>query len=177
MTATTATVETLTAQVRVLAMNTRQITLSIAKQLDIVPAEDIEPFGRIKADWLGGAALLKVIGRHRETGVLAVSKASRRDEVTVREMAEHSPHLFRFVEGDRWSYQRWSCGWNTTANGREIHAYRYQGEALESVTGTDSESPERMAEYETAMRNVVAARDAYADTWAALPLIVLAGSR
>ena len=41
----TATVETLTAEVRVLMVGNRQITLSVAKQLDEVPIAEIEVFG------------------------------------------------------------------------------------------------------------------------------------
>ena len=44
---TTATVETLTAEVRVLMVGNRQITLSVAKQLDEVPIAEIEVFGRV----------------------------------------------------------------------------------------------------------------------------------
>jgi hypothetical protein len=44
---TTATVETLTAEVRVLMVGSRQVTLSVYGQLDEVGPEDIEPFGRV----------------------------------------------------------------------------------------------------------------------------------
>lgn len=42
------TVETLTAEVRVLMVGNRQITQSVAKQLDIVDISDVEPFGRVR---------------------------------------------------------------------------------------------------------------------------------
>lgn len=53
VTATTATIETLTAEVRVLMVGSRQVTLSVAKQLDrasfLEDAPDaITPFGRVK---------------------------------------------------------------------------------------------------------------------------------
>jgi len=53
MTVTTATIETLTAEVRVLMVGSRQVTLSVAKQLDRTSFfEDgpgaITPFGRVK---------------------------------------------------------------------------------------------------------------------------------
>jgi hypothetical protein len=44
----TATVETLAAEVRVLMVGNRQVTLSVAKQLDWVPLVDLELFGRVK---------------------------------------------------------------------------------------------------------------------------------
>lgn len=44
----TATVETLTAEVRVLMVGSRQVTLSVAKQLDVVALADLTTFGRVK---------------------------------------------------------------------------------------------------------------------------------
>lgn len=44
---TTATVETLTAEVRVLMVGNRQVTQSVAKQLDVVSIFQIEAWGRI----------------------------------------------------------------------------------------------------------------------------------
>lgn len=46
----TATVETLTAEVRVLMVGNRQITRSIARQLDQIPLRDLTPFGRVRLD-------------------------------------------------------------------------------------------------------------------------------
>jgi hypothetical protein len=45
----TATVETLTAEVRVLMVGNRQITLSVFRQLDPVRHDQIEPFGRVRS--------------------------------------------------------------------------------------------------------------------------------
>jgi hypothetical protein len=44
----TATVEVLTAEVRVLMVGSRQVTLSVYRQLDETLPECIEPFGRVK---------------------------------------------------------------------------------------------------------------------------------
>lgn len=44
----TATVETLVAEVRTLMVGSRQVTLSVAKQLDIVDLADLTVFGRVK---------------------------------------------------------------------------------------------------------------------------------
>lgn len=50
----TATVVTLTAAVRVLQVGSRQITLSVAKQLDRVPREELDPMGRVRiGPWHG----------------------------------------------------------------------------------------------------------------------------
>lgn len=46
----TATVEALTAEVRALMVGSRQITLSVYRQLDTVPVDRIEPFGRVRDD-------------------------------------------------------------------------------------------------------------------------------
>lgn len=67
-----ATVETLTAEVRILTVGNRQITQSVAKQLDQVPIEQVEPFGRVKLsgnDFLGRY----VIGSDTMTGALVLS--------------------------------------------------------------------------------------------------------
>lgn len=55
----TATVETLTAEVRVLMVGNRQVTLSVYRQLDKVDLMEIEPFGRVndskqKGTWVVG---------------------------------------------------------------------------------------------------------------------------
>lgn len=49
MQSNTATVETLTAEVRVLMVGNRQITLSIFKQLDAVHPDRLIPFGRVRS--------------------------------------------------------------------------------------------------------------------------------
>jgi hypothetical protein len=65
--ARSATVQALTAEVRVLMVGSRQVTMSVAKQLDVIPLHQLEMFGRVKLSdddtW--------VIGADRETGVLS----------------------------------------------------------------------------------------------------------
>jgi hypothetical protein len=58
----TATVEVLTAQVRVLQVGSRQVTLSVYRQLDHVNPAEIEPFGRVK-DRDDDHRMICVIGR------------------------------------------------------------------------------------------------------------------
>lgn len=65
MTSATATVEVLTAEVRVLMVGSRQVTLSVFAQLDSVPYQQVEPMGRVRyhnETWL--------IGKHQQTGAL-----------------------------------------------------------------------------------------------------------
>ena len=70
--ANTATVETLVAEVRVLMVGSRQITLSVAKQLDRVHPDELEAFGRINT---GDQEGIEVIGRSVKTGALVTSWA------------------------------------------------------------------------------------------------------
>lgn len=65
----TATVETLTAEVRVLMVGSRQITMSVARQLDTVDLMAMIPLGRINL----GYGLHYVIGRHGASGSLVTA--------------------------------------------------------------------------------------------------------
>jgi hypothetical protein len=77
MSARTATVEVLTAEVRVLQVGSRQVTLSVYRQLDHVPAAEIEPFGRV-CDF-GDPDIIEAVGSHH--GVLTRSSVSRAGRV------------------------------------------------------------------------------------------------
>lgn len=71
----TATVETLTAEVRALHVGQKQITLSVAKQLDRCSYEQLEPFGRVRTGRKDERdpdheSSIEVVGRHRQTGAL-----------------------------------------------------------------------------------------------------------
>lgn len=73
-------VQVLTAEVRTLVVGCRQVTLSVAKQLDEVAQEDIQPFGRIRTGmrWPFAAMdLIEVIGSSRYGGSLVRSKEVR----------------------------------------------------------------------------------------------------
>lgn len=70
----TVTIDVLTAEVRVLMVGNRQITLSVFRQLDAVKQDDCEPMGRIN-DSTTGRQLM--IGRHRTTGVLVRASFDR----------------------------------------------------------------------------------------------------
>lgn len=90
---TTATVETLTAEVRVLAVGSRQITLSVAKQLDDIPWEDLEPMGRVNLGIKyrrGETEFLDVIGRDCETGALARTTVMHPGSLTEADEARFS---------------------------------------------------------------------------------------
>jgi HAMP domain-containing protein len=68
----TATVEVLTAEVRVLMVGSRQVTLSVSRQLDKIPWDQCEPFGRIRDIRDNGDPDEKftIIGKDQENGQL-----------------------------------------------------------------------------------------------------------
>ena len=69
-------VQVLTAKVRVLMIDKRQVTAGMYKQLDWVVPDLIEPFGRVRSSlYATPAAHFEVIGRHRKTGCLVRSDA------------------------------------------------------------------------------------------------------
>lgn len=80
----TASVQTLTAEVRVLMVGSRQVTLSVAKQLDVVELGDLKPFGRVRLNdgvWVigaDGAGVLSLARGEPEPKIQrAIEKASR----------------------------------------------------------------------------------------------------
>ena len=76
MASATATVETLTAEVRVLMVGKRQVTMSVFRQLDTVDWkewETLELFGRVRGTRKDEQDILYVVGRVKDTGVLVRS--------------------------------------------------------------------------------------------------------
>lgn len=70
------TVEVLTAEIRVLQVGSKPVTLSAARQLDSVDAAKIKPFGRVRIDPKPADGLIEVIGS--VNGILARSSARAR---------------------------------------------------------------------------------------------------
>lgn len=75
----TALVETLTAEVRVLAIGSRHITQSMYEQLDAVHWEQIEPFGRVHPR-RGNPRAVHVIGRDSSGQLVCSSLSNDTDE-------------------------------------------------------------------------------------------------
>ena len=73
-TTTAATVETLTAEVRTLVVGSRQVTLSVAKQLDTIPLDRLVVMGRVRIDKESTDRKGWVIGVDTATGSLALAK-------------------------------------------------------------------------------------------------------
>lgn len=77
MASATATVETLTAEVRVLMVGKRQVTMSVFRQLDTVDwreEETFELFGRVRETRKDEQGFIHVVGKMKKTGVLVRSK-------------------------------------------------------------------------------------------------------
>lgn len=183
----TATVETLTAEVRVLMVGNRQITLSVARQLDTVKLADLEPFGRVRLDKDRNELLPqegRVIGRDKNTGSLAL--ATYRLEVS-------PPFLGLEDLGKKITI----CG----TTGRQEHYYGYAylvgygrrrvyfgedaidkcgveghrpGAAVETCGKASTNGLDRLIQEKLTKHDAAEARHKAA---AALPLIVLAGLR
>jgi hypothetical protein len=162
----TATVEVLTAEVRVLMVGSRQVTLSVYNQLDHVRPDDIDPFGRVRP-------------RDAEPGWVCVVGASKRDTdrgTLVRSWRETSASLMRQADrlrgrGDMIEEladlrkQAKNGGWTNTAGNRADQLYLILAGETRTVADLYDEAGDLMAK----------ARDAA--PWSRLPLIVLAGLR
>jgi hypothetical protein len=155
----TATVETLTAEVRVLMVGSRQVTMSVYNQLDQVTPAEIEPFGRVAPKTATGG-WVHVIGRHTDSGVL------------VRAFLPGAP-------GDPSAGERYIANLRVKldearARARAHEARRVVGSNLEKSKVLWQDLVERrtaeIAEWEDGL-------SAMSAKWCALPLIVLAGLR
>lgn len=110
---TTATVETLTAEVRVLMVGNRQVTKGVYLQLDYVRPPLITPFGRVNTglridvvrpwvDWTEKEeAAVEVVGRDVESGELVRSYLHQ----------NHSRHQPKDMSPETWKAlkERWVC--------------------------------------------------------------------
>lgn len=74
----TATVETLTAEVRTLMVGKRQVTMSVFNQLDWVDPQHIQPFGRVNA---ADRRFVMAVGRSGIDGSLVRSRVTNRPQV------------------------------------------------------------------------------------------------
>jgi hypothetical protein len=144
----TAAVEVLTAEVRVLMVGSRQVTLSVARQLDIASPAEIEAFGRIRADHKAPEDRIEVIGS--AAGTLARSQITPQ---TFRCDGPYRGNGFRTPEGGWVAYQRCDS-WRADPGHRENHDYVEFGDHGMSWDG----------------------EEIYLQ-WARLPLVVLAGLR
>jgi hypothetical protein len=136
----TAEVEVLTAEVRVLMVGSRQITLSVARQLDRVHLLDVEPFGRVRLNQGTDYYSPNVIGKDRETGVLVVASYETNPSVrpglipasplTVCEHWDHPPVYHLELSGRPFAVARdftIRCSIHASANAPRLPTYPVDG--------------------------------------------------
>jgi hypothetical protein len=85
MTNHTATVATLTAQVRVLMVGSRQVTMSVYGQLDYVEPACINPFGRVKPK---DAAWWRIYVVGQDQGTCTLVRSSTLSEAALADLRE-----------------------------------------------------------------------------------------
>jgi hypothetical protein len=127
MSTRTATVEALTAEVRVLMVGSRQITLSVVRQLDRVAPDLIEPFGRVRAARQPALNEIEVVGS--VDGILAYSTTAARSHHCA---PQHFPG---------WCDEHRELGAGELEVADEWHAYRLPRDLWEAhywYTYTDS---------------------------------------
>jgi len=104
MASATATVETLSAEVRVLMVGRRQVTMSVFRQLDTVDwteRKTLELFGRVRETRKDDKYLLHVVGRVKDTGVLVRSMINPLEE-RFRKPSERPKFWISYREGNHW---------------------------------------------------------------------------
>ena len=188
-TTTAARVEVLTAEVRVLMVGSRQVTLSVYAQLDRVEPEEIEPFGRVRP-------------RDAEYGHIYVVGASTRpiDQGTLaRSSGETSTKLLETAQRLRQQVaaagakNRWLAAHGemrdrrqhgqlaTPEEERHLRELRDEKEKLLRSPGIYEPDLDQInAARARAMLETAGTLEAEAEDarlWEALPLIVLAGLR
>ena len=182
---TTATVETITAEVRVLMVGNRQVTLSVYRQLDIVDLHWVEPFGRVSDGRDDGTW---VVGRH-VTGALVRARVRTTNGpilVGLEDLNHNKVVLCAALLGAlarrRWGPQTGYKGVvlhfdpesvaSCAISGHELGMPDANGDCQAQWSSLDSVAEyldERVATYEASWKKHQAA--------AKLPLIVLAGLR
>ena len=177
MTATAAArVEVLTAEVRVLMVGSRQVTMSVYDQLDQVKPGEIEPFGRV-APRDAGSGWVNVVGvsaRDADRGTLV--RATCQSAGTLRWRAERCRRLATLTERrDRTTRQRDEIraaegrSSEYTRLGRELMGFEWELENAGVAKLSACELTAEAQEFEDGAGT--------AALWEALPLIVLAGLR
>jgi hypothetical protein len=157
-------VEVLRAEVRVLMVGSRQVTLSVARQLDAVEPGKIEPFGRVRIDKDPTGQVIEVVGS--ADGVLARSATSRkryrcpRDHVGREQQCAQYKRPWRAVDAERQAQE---------AQARQA--------GVTPPVPLPGSSPASRALYEHAEHDWWGYTDGKAlyEAWEKLPLIVLAG--
>jgi hypothetical protein len=188
-----ATVETLTAEVRVLMVGSRQVTLSVFRQLDWIDYDEIEPFGRVNE---GDGRV--VVGKHTGTGVLARATLRQEDEWTrndgyhldglrgeqrdlLRKLETYKESVARFNR-DKAKYtaimndETKSLSERGSAQGSIEYLKIYETDPTPRLEANKKDIQRQEAWWKQSEKNVIFNRSRIA-SFNALPLIVLAGLR
>jgi hypothetical protein len=164
-----ATVDVLTAEVRVLQVGRRQVTLSVVRQLDWADPGDIEPFGRVRTgDDLPGRP------RFKDSRGLSVGKWA----VPVEVVGSASGALARSVS---WSIAL-SCAGSgdgacpeVQAMNADLNRHKVDGLPPQPITAAYRRLLDRFAAHPSHDWTRYEPDQQTYEKWAALPLIVLAG--
>jgi hypothetical protein len=182
----TAHIEVLTAEVRTLMVGSRQVTLSVYRQLDWASPDQCEPFGRVRDSKDDDFERTYIVGRGTTTGSLIRSscwppRASH--EITTAPLKnwweptndsdgwlsykrEHS--VFAWITQENDDFVFWNLFYESVHTFPHTpHRWKYQSPEIEKEAI-------RLAQKELA--DLRETRKIYAE-WNALPLIVLAGLR
>jgi hypothetical protein len=166
-----ATVEVLTAEVRVLQVGCRQVTLSVVRQLDWANPADVVPFGRVRT---GDSPP----GRVR---AIDSSRSSRaKSAASVEVVGSASGVLVRSVS--------WRTVLTCTSGGEgacpeaqaitaDLDRHRGQGPAAPRITPEYRQGLDRLAAHPVHDWTRYDPNQQTYDMWEALPLVVLAGLR
>ena len=166
----TATIEVLTAEVRVLMVGSRQVTLSVFRQLDHAPWHECEPFGRIR-DSQNGYNEKTIIGKHRVTGQLVRADFGRQFG-NRRPKWEMEAELLRAVNKVKENRQRIQ----EADSGGELSKWRLPNRSAYVTEMEASEKEVSVLEAEKASLPAIQQQfDKQLDSFNALPLIILAG--
>ena len=175
----TATVETLTAEVRVLMVGSRQITLSVYRQLDSVPIGRIDAFGRVRTKDVSSSST-ELVGADIETGGLVRARTDGRPSWRM-----DAPDLFNhwwYHMGDR-NHGRGKDFLVAGSGNRSllwkigsVHCPTEMNGGRECIDDMDAFAAEwgSFAEEAQSVRSEMADMQEWAES---LPLIVLAGLR
>ena len=180
MTEQSARVDVLTAEVRALMVGSRQITMSVYRQLDTVPPEQIEPFGRVR-DKRTAAGYVEVVGRSSD-GTLARSELKATPgawiELTTRDDYEQIVEMAASFATSKWDLPQ-PTGFGVYVSMSNVGDWRYPPTDTPDGTwkyASPAKERDATATAERLLDAAVKTRDAAA-SWEALPLIVLAGLR
>jgi hypothetical protein len=166
-----ATVEVLTAEVRVVQVGRRQVTLSVVRQLDWADPADVEPFGRVRTGD-------KPPGRPRAFSSFGLSQV--KSPVSVEIIGSAAGVLVRSVS--------WRTVLTCTSGGggtcpeartllRELDRYKVHGQPPRQMTPEYERVLGRYSSYHVHDWTSYDPDQQTYEAWEALPLIVLAGLR